>query len=280
MVVFTCFGPKKEPFVAQPSLTEWQDWTNRGWRAVSSYTAYVLIALSCDQFLLHVSLSKSTGEELVAFLLHALLWWYSLAARERWPYGGMKNADMTDREMRKEKHWWSMHFQDSDLEVISTALSPTIHLPVSILVFLALITVKVLGSLYWCMSIGRYPKPFQWGFKFCSVIARQCIPHSNAQREGWFLSMPLTTSDWPPGFRSLDYRKAWHNLNFFLVFCLRTASAVDSWTSVQKKMNEFCCQRYFGEENYIGILPIEGTVLHFFVSEAVSEGTCHVINCF
>lgn len=103
MVVFTCFGPKKEPFVAQPSLTEWQDWTNRGWRAVSSYTAYVLIALSCDQFLLHVSLSKSTGEELVAFLLHALLWWYSLAARERWPYGGMKNADMTDREMRNEK---------------------------------------------------------------------------------------------------------------------------------------------------------------------------------
>lgn len=41
-----------------------------------------------------------------------------------------------------------MHFQDSDLEVILAALSPTIHLPASILVFLALITVKVLGSLY------------------------------------------------------------------------------------------------------------------------------------
>lgn len=235
MVVFTCFGPKKESFVAQASLTEWQDWTNRGWRAVSSYTAYVWIALSCDQFLLHVSLLKSTGEELVAFLLHALLWRYSLAARERWPYGGMKNADMTDRWIRKEKHGWSMHFQDSDLEVISAALSPTIHLPVSILAFLVVITVKVLGSLFECMGTGRYPKPSQWGFKFCSVIARQCLPHSNAQREGWFFSVSLTTSDWPRGFRSLDYRKEWHNLNVFVFLCLRTASAVDSWTSVQKK---------------------------------------------
>lgn len=41
-----------------------------------------------------------------------------------------------------------MHFQDSDLEIISAVLSPTIHLPVSIFAFLSLITVKVLRSLY------------------------------------------------------------------------------------------------------------------------------------
>ena len=30
VVVFTCFEPKKESFAAQPGLTEWQEWTNRG----------------------------------------------------------------------------------------------------------------------------------------------------------------------------------------------------------------------------------------------------------
>lgn len=39
---------------------------------MSSYSEYVLIALSCDHFLLYASLVKSIREKLVAFLVHAL----------------------------------------------------------------------------------------------------------------------------------------------------------------------------------------------------------------
>lgn len=51
-----------------------------------------------------------------------------------------------------------MHLQSLDSKATLTVVSPTIHLPVSVLAFFVLVTVKILGSLFSCMGVGRCPK--------------------------------------------------------------------------------------------------------------------------
>lgn len=76
-------------------------------KVVSSYTEYVLIALSCDHFSLHVSLLKSVREKLVAFPSPCIaVMVQSRCQGITMTCGGMKNSNTTDRCSRmKKKHW-------------------------------------------------------------------------------------------------------------------------------------------------------------------------------
>lgn len=76
-------------------------------KVVSSYTEYVLIALSCDHFSLHVSLLKSVREKLVAFPSPCIaVMVQSRCQGITMTCGGMKNSNTTDRcSRRKKKHW-------------------------------------------------------------------------------------------------------------------------------------------------------------------------------
>lgn len=78
------------------------------------------------------------------------------------------------------------------------------------------------------MGIGRYPRPPQRGFEFCSNVAAWCLPASSAPREGRFFlcHQPLLTDHKGSALWSVDYRRERRNFNVS-VLCLRTASAVD-----------------------------------------------------
>lgn len=147
VVVFTCFEPKKESFVAQPGLTEWQEWTNRGWRwcLLTLSMLWLLWAVITSHCMYHFW--NPLGRNWWPFLVRALPWWCSLGVRVlRWPVVVWKmQIQQTDASGGK-KQWWSMHLQSSDSEAIPAVVSPTIHLPVSILAAFALVTVKVFGE--------------------------------------------------------------------------------------------------------------------------------------
>lgn len=104
VVVFTCFEPKKESFVAQPGLTEWQEWTNRGWRwCLLTLSMFWLLWAVITSYCM-LSLLKSVREKLVAFASPCIaVMVQSRCQGIMMTCGGVKNANTTDRCIRREK---------------------------------------------------------------------------------------------------------------------------------------------------------------------------------
>lgn len=242
VVVFTCFEPKKESFVAQPGLTEWQEWTNRGWRwcLLTLSMFWLLWAVITSHCMYHFW--NPLGRNWWPFLVRALPWWCSLGVRVlRWPVVVWKiQIQQTDAagwkksigevcicrvQIQKPSQQWSL------LPSISLFLSLPPLLWSLWRFWGACSDVRVLADILNLLCGG-----LAFVLMFLSG-AYLLVMHQ--EKVDSFCHWPLLIDPEGSSLRSVDFRRQWRYFHVFVLLCLRTASAVDGWTSVQKKWTEF-----------------------------------------
>lgn len=198
---------------------------------------YVFIALSCDHFLLHVSLLISIREKLVAFLVHAFPWRCSLGARvSRWPTvvwkmqigqtdgsGGKSIGEVYNCRVQVQKpsqQWFLLPFISSFL-----CLPPLLW---------------SLWRFWGACSDGQVLADnlnlLCRGLAFVlMLVSGVYLLVMHQEKVDSFCYWLLLIDQEGSSLRSVNSGREWCDFNVFVLLCHRIASAVDGWTSVQKK---------------------------------------------